>query len=185
MNISELGKSIPLISLDVESMGVHGRPFSFGVVVMHRGIAIEERQGSLVMSDLLYTSKTSRLDDLAWVEKNVPQIQPTHATLGSLMDSFWEIYERYHAIGGVLLCEVPWPVESRFIYNACTFVPSREKSAPYPIIDVASVLIAKGIDPMQTSLRLPSEMPPHHPLNDARQSLRIFCEVMGISCDWS
>jgi hypothetical protein len=52
-------------------------------------------------------------------------------------------------------------------------------SGPYPLHDLASILLAHGRDPLAKNERLPEELPEHDPLNDARQSARLLHEVLS------
>ena len=47
-----------------------------------------------------------------------------------------------------------------------------------PLYDLASVLLARGEDPLRRSARLTEELPAHHPLHDARQSARLFLDAL-------
>ena len=48
----------------------------------------------------------------------------------------------------------------------------REWQGPYPLHDLASVILALGGNALELTERLPDELPAHHPLMDARQSAR-------------
>jgi hypothetical protein len=64
-------------------------------------------------------------------------------------------------------------VEANFL-SACVRLnhAEREWQGPYPLHDLASVLLALGADALAVTERLPDELPAHHPLMDARQSAR-------------
>ena len=72
-----------------------------------------------------------------------------------------------------MVADCPWPVEAKFL-NAC--VREYGMAGPYPLIDVGSVVLARGGDPTGPFDRLPNELPKHDPLADARQSARVFIE---------
>jgi hypothetical protein len=49
---------------------------------------------------------------------------------------------------------------------------------PYPLVDVASVRLAAGLDPLGAYDRTAGELPVHNPLADARQSARLLLEAL-------
>jgi hypothetical protein len=76
---------------------------------------------------------------------------------------------------------VPWPVEAHFLSECVADRPQeREWQGPYPLLDVASVRLAAGLDPLATVDRLPSELPAHDPLADSRQSARLLVEALTL-----
>ena len=58
----------------------------------------------------------------------------------------------------------------------------REWQGPYPLHDLASVLLALGADALAVAERRPNELPAHHPLMDARQSARQLVECLKTHC---
>ena len=71
------------------------------------------------------------------------------------------------------MADCAWPVEANFL-SACVKLNHKEREwqGPYPLHDLASVLLALGADALAVTERLPDELPAHHPLMDARQSAR-------------
>lgn len=76
--------------------------------------------------------------------------------------------------------ECGWPVEARFL-NACIDDDrgARNWSGPYPMHEIASIMLSAGMDPMTTYDRLPCELPAHEPLADARLSARLLAQVLS------
>jgi hypothetical protein len=73
-----------------------------------------------------------------------------------------------------------WPVEARFLARCVNDKPrEREWQGPYPLMEIASYLEAAGMDPMKEYDRLPSELPKHNPLCDARQSARMLSMALA------
>jgi hypothetical protein len=82
----------------------------------------------------------------------------------------------------MLAADCAWPVEARFLAACVDDQPEqRAWEGPYPLIDIASVRLAAGLDPLATVERLPSEMPAHDPLADARQSARLLIEALKVT----
>ena len=89
------------------------------------------------------------------------------------------LYEK--ALGARLVADCTWPVEARFLV-ACVMDDPEERrwEGPYPLLDVASVRLGAGLDPLASGKRLARELPEHHPMGDTRQSARLFLEALGV-----
>lgn len=154
---------------DVESIGLHGDGFAVGWVVINRdGGRLDE--GCISCDPSLCTGTD---EGRKWVEKNVPYMEPSSPTPQHLRNSFWHEWRQWADRGAVLVADCAWPVEANFL-SACVRLNHREREwqGPYPLHDLASVLLALGGDPLAVTGRQPDEMPAHHPLMDARQSAR-------------
>jgi hypothetical protein len=163
---------------DVESVGLHGDGFAYGFVVI-------DHDGKVLADGGASCDPRHADGDLAgrdWVARNVPS-----PAMGGgrprprvVRDTFWHAWMDWKAKGAVLAADCPWPVEARFLIACIDDDPvAREWQGPYPLIDVASVRLAAGLDPLGTADRLPDEMPAHDPLKDARQSARLLIEALG------
>jgi hypothetical protein len=173
---------------DVESIGLHGEGFAVGYVVVDR--TGREEDAGLFHCDPDHA--TGRPAGRAWVAANVPDLagprgraignRPGHRTAPRhVRDLFWAAWDGWKANGAALAADCPWPVEARFLIACIDDDPiAREWRGPYPLIDVASVRLAAGLDPLGTADRLPDELPAHDPLRDARQSARLLIEALGI-----
>lgn len=169
---------------DVESVGLHGEGFAVGYVVVDRtGMRLAE---SVYACDPITCVGTE--EGRAWVAANVPPMLITHKTADALRNHFWADWMRWKSEGATLAADVPWPVEARFL-AACIddarprirggmAKSDREWEGPYPLIDIASVRLAAGFNPMESGDRLDDESPVHHPLFDARQSARLLIEAL-------
>ena len=154
---------------DVESIGLHGEGFAVAWVVVNRD---GERLGEGCLScdpAQCYGTDESRL----WVGENVPPLERTSPTKQHLSNTFWHEWRHWADQGAVLVADCAWPVEANFL-SACVKLnhDEREWQGPYPLHDLASVLLALGSDALAVTERLPDELPAHHPLMDARQSAR-------------
>lgn len=159
---------------DVESVGLHGEGFAVGwVVIDGRGREMHSAHYGCAPS-----RADGAADDLEWVEANCHTLKNCQ-TPRQVRDEFWRAWEFAKKRGVMLAAEVPWPVEARFLSDCIKDDPTRKWEGPYPLIDVASAVLSQGGDPMVTRERLPSELPAHNPLADARQSARLFIEAIG------
>mgnify|MGYP003529634433 CR=1 len=70
--------------------------------------------------------------------------------------------------------ECGWPVEASFLSACIRDDAFRNWDGPYPMREIASIMLAAGMDPMATYEREESEKPAHEPLADARQSARLL-----------
>jgi len=155
---------------DVESVGLHGDGFAVAwVVVTESGQRLQE---GCLSCDPAQCDGTR--ENHQWVRENVPLLERTSPTKHHLRDAFWHAWRSWADLGAVLVADCAWPVEANFL-SACVAQnhTEREWQGPYPLHDLASVLLALGAaDPLAVTERLPDELPAHHPLMDARQSAR-------------
>jgi hypothetical protein len=170
---------------DVESVGLHGDGFAVGYVL------VETASGSEVASGMAWCHPDKCVRgtpaDRAWTEANVmPSLIRGTATLyecadaREVRDTFWLKGAALCPKGTVLAADVAWPVEARFLAQIIDDSPTvRNWSGPYPLIDIASVRLAKGFDPLATEPRRENELPAHNPLADARQSARLLLEALS------
>lgn len=161
---------------DVESIGLHGEGFAVAYVVMRRDGEILDEVCLSCSPDAASGSQDSRL----WVASNVPLLEPRFRTPREVRNEFWRRWIVWKGVGAALVADCAWPVEARFLAAAVDDdLHVREWSGPYPLIDLSSMLLARGRDPLGTFERLPDELPAHHPLADARQSARLLAECLA------
>lgn len=160
---------------DVESIGLHGEPYAVGWTVVENQKEIDSECLSVNPNIVSGTD-----DDRAWCDENIPSISVTHVTLESLLKDFWTAWLFWKGKGAIMFAECAWPVEAKFL-SMCVHIdyPEQKWSGPYPLHDIASVMLAKGMDPMATYNRTSEELPKHHPLADARQSARLLHEALA------
>jgi hypothetical protein len=177
---------------DVESIGLHGEGFAVGWVIVNT--AGEELDARFYACP--HYKASGEEEGRAWVLENCPPLDqfgvnywpPKFADGGLTTDPvwlrrlFWESWVHWKARGAMLAADCAWPVEARFLAACVDDQPEqRAWEGPYPLIDIASVRLAAGLDPLATVERLPSEMPAHDPLADARQSARLLIEALKVT----
>jgi hypothetical protein len=161
---------------DVESVGLHGEGFAVGYVVVEPKTGI--RLGSGLFSCSSYKAIGIRPDH-QWVDANVPSLDITHDSPLEIRSEFWDIWLAWKAKDALLLADCCWPVEARFLAQCVDDSPAkRELQGPYPLVDLSSILLGHGRNPVETFDRVADELPKHNPLCDARQSARILCETL-------
>jgi hypothetical protein len=163
----------PILVFDVESIGLHGTGFAVGCVVL-RGGDVDEEFGWYCGTD--YAAGSA--DDREWVHREVSCVGLTPLDSPYFVRKyFWEAWRAIADDGGYLLADCCWPVEANFL-SACVADDAHRKwSGPYPLLDLAPLILASGGDPIATQERLENELPAHNPLNDARQSARLLITV--------
>lgn len=161
--------------LDVESIGLFGESFWWGIVVV-------DRRGNEVLSDSQicrpgYCAGTD--EGRAWVLQNCPlptKYEPIGASeIRTRFAVCWAgLKERWPDV--TMWADCSWPVEARFLRDVYLCNPGFE--GPYPLHDVATLRFAAGFDPLATNERMENELPAHSPVCDARQSARLLIEAL-------
>jgi len=168
---------------DCESEGLHGQTFAIGggIYDIH-GKPVEGsefrfhcRQGVVGGCG----DPNQATSDREWVKANV-QIHPESNVLpgpGNVAAAFRELWAAAKAgFPGILMfVECGWPVEARFLIQCVGNKPAeRNWEGPYPLHEIATLMLAAGLDPMDSYTRQPEELPAHEPLADARLSARLL-----------
>jgi hypothetical protein len=162
---------------DVESVGLHGEGYAVGYVVVDTdGNELDSRMFSCHPN-----AAASDFDGRKWVETNAPILRESHASPWQVRNAFWRTWLEWRAKQAVLVADCTWPVEARFLLACIGDDPvGREWQGPYPFHDVATMRLAKGLDPLAKEERLhDNELPVHDPLADARQSARLWLAALA------
>lgn len=165
---------------DVESIGLHGPAFAVAyVVVSPDGAQHEANCFAVTHEEAMGQISSGYEDDLAWVREHVPFIQTTSNVHDSLRVRFWLAWMNWKAQGAVMVADCAWPVEARFLAWCIDFdVQARKWEGPYPLHDLASIRLSRGLDPLGVDERKKGEFPLHHPLADAKKSARLLLEAI-------
>lgn len=163
---------------DVESVGLFGEGFAVGYVVMNdNGTFVEQGLASCPMDNAM-----GRHEDRQWCVDHIPLLNQRMAEINwvsfvkprEVRSWFWSMWQPWRHTA-YMAADCPWPVEMHFLASAIADAYAfRTDESPYPLIDVASVVLAKGGNPTETFDRHSGELPIHNPLCDARQSARIL-----------
>jgi hypothetical protein len=170
---------------DAESVGLHGQTFAVaGGIYDINGNAVPGSEFIFDCGPHPGMAVPGReKEDLEWVEANVVTREGAVlcATPNEVRHKFWQLWQMAKAgFPGILMfVECGWPVEARFLLECIGDDPlTRNWEGPYPMHEIASVMLAAGMNPMETYERLPEEMPPHEPLADARLSARLLVTAL-------
>lgn len=157
---------------DVESIGLHGEGFAVAFVVVNaEGQLFDQNVFACQPSDA-----KGEESDREWVAENVPSIPAKFDCPADVRSEFWLCWQHWRHRGAALVSDCGWPVEGRFLAACIDDSPHRKWEGPYPLLDLATALLIKGIDPLSDRPRLPDELPKHDPLADCRQTARLFIE---------
>ena len=187
------------LSFDVESVGLFGPPFCFGYVVVDETGKEHEAEiyGWDYRKEDLSTAAFTRSgldarwsfskEDREWVAVNVVNHLPDGwDNCDCVLDLLTSVYEdvwlrcqkEYENL--VFVSDCPFPVEANFVETMLRVLDKRNMDhSPYPLLDVGSVLVGRGLDPLKEYERKPNELPAHNPVNDARQSVRIMLDAIN------
>lgn len=163
-----------ILSFDVESNGLHGQAFAVGAVIRHVETAQEV--------DRIGLRCPIEGDVNAWVAENVlpalAEMPETHTSAREMRAAFWTWYQtakgKYADL--VMVADIGYPVETGFLTACQADDPARAWEGPYPLHEVATLLLAADIDPDIDRLKFAGydadELHAHNPIDDALVSAK-------------
>lgn len=186
LNLTQIAQA-PAFIFDVESIGLYGEAFAVA-----GGVYVPGQTGLIYLREFTFSCPPERArgrtEDREWVAANVPDLSPRCPTARSIRDAFWAQWTeaRQQFPGIVMAADCSYPVETGFLV-ACIrdALDDRNWSGPYPLVDIGSILLASGRDPLAYYPRNEDECEAHHPLHDARQSARLYFEALADLVDQS
>ena len=163
-----------ILSFDGESNGLHGSVFAIGGCVYENGVMLET----------FFARCPLRTKADPWVRKHVlPMLvgsPVTHKSAKLMRSAFWKWLKKPRK-DTVVVADVGWPVEAGLLSACVADDPRRRMKGPYPLHEVATLLLASGMDPMKSygSFVLPEEPDrAHNPVYDSRVSA--LCAEMAL-----
>lgn len=168
-----------IFCFDAETDGLYGEAFAIGAVVMNENGEILE----VFSEKCLFPGIQSQ-----WVRENCLIHLDDIKDCGSrkqLREDFWAFYMK-HRDHCTIMADVSYPVEAGLLRACVKDDPEkREFMGPYPLIDIASLFFANGIDPHTNRMEFIQEQRrPHNPLDDAITSAKCALKLLrgtGIS----
>lgn len=151
--------------IDAETDGLYGDVWAIGAVVLDPG-------GAEIAHFAAQTDPEDVTDP--WVRENVlPKCDhPRYSSRRELRDAFWAFWIG-HRESALAIADCGYPVEAG-LFRACVAddPAARQWLGPYPLHDVATMLLAAGIDTKSDRFRLAGidGARVHDPLEDARAS---------------
>lgn len=162
-----------ILSVDVESNGLHGQPFAIGAMLTD-----DDGVHSLFEDSCIIDGPVD-----PWVAENVlPALgtpvpyRGTGHDYPAMLAQFAGWFDR-HKAGAVVIAHCGVPVEARLFADMVRVLGRDPFSGPFPLHDLATLLYAVGADPLSADgyrtahgLRMAAAyeaMSPHNPLYDA------------------
>lgn len=160
--------------VDAETDGLYGPVLSIGAVVLDT----DEKECAS-----FYEKQKINPDEIIepWVKENVLPLlgeAPEHETEEELLEAFWQFYLKYADC--YVIADVPYPVEAS-LFSKCVLrdEPNRKWKAPFPLMDLSSMLHAKGMDSLVSRQELlGKQVQQHNGLEDARMSAEIYLKYI-------
>lgn len=166
-----------LFIIDAETDGLYGSFLSVAVLITDSNYNI--------LREEYYGIKKANLHiQNEWVKTNVVPIMGEYeecADEQELLDKVWDLWIAYKDQVQAI-ADVVYPVEVR-LFQKCVDMHPEERyfQGPYPLLDLSSLLYAKGYDPLverKTLLKEPEIVKQHNALDDVRMTLEIYKELM-------
>jgi hypothetical protein len=163
-----LTRETTLLSIDVESNGLHGPAFAVGAVLVRvDGALLDEFTGRCPVE--------GEVDK--WVKQNVlkpmREVPENYDTALKMRDAFWLWFKAAKEKADYVMVDNGYPVEMRFLLQ-CQADDSEGRywDHAYPILDLSSMLLMVGIKPLAVKQQLlgdelPADSKRHHPRWDA------------------
>ncbi len=160
---------------DVESVGLHGEGYAAGFVVL-------DAEGNKLDSGCFACAPHAARgneEGFQWIKENAPSLHCSHDSPWQVRAAFWRKWVEHKMPGTVMVADCGWPVEARFLIQCIEDHPvERTWGGPYPFHELATLMVACGMDPLETRERNSGENPKHDPLADALQSARLLIECV-------
>lgn len=188
-------KSTTFFVIDVESIGLYGDPFAVGWNIitpmpknendkaMHQYGGFDFKENGYFAINRKNPKLIGSEEDRKWINENIQEIPTNMFSLDDLLESFWNVWiaAKNTYPGIVMAADCMYPVESNFLAKCATNknINERKWEAPYPLLEISTIMLTVGMNPMENYERLPNELPKHNPLADAMQSSRLLIEAIG------
>lgn len=161
-----------IFSFDAETDGLYGEAFAIAAIVMDdAGTVLDSFSG---MADV------ASVQDEWTLQNCVPYLGnlPAYRSRRELRGAFWAFYLKYRE-QCVIVSDVPFPVEAQLMRQCVEADAQNTFLGPYPLIDVASVFYARGLDPLTDRLAYSGYAGERHdPLTDATASALCLIKLM-------
>ena len=157
--------------VDAETDGLYG-PFLSVAAIVTDGSAIKDR---------FYAALEVKIDQIesSWVRENVfahlKNAELYFKSENEMLEAFWDFWIKHRSTAEAI-AYVPFPVESR-LFERCVRldVHNREFFGPFPLYDLASVIVSRGFD---SDIDMPTfsglNLPPHDAMNDVLMEAAVW-----------
>lgn len=161
--------------VDGETDGLYGEIFAYAAIVA------DINTGEIVDSIGIYANNI-KIESKFVIDNILPVIVSKGMSISrsitnetELMQTFWRFYNKYRE-ESIVIADFAAPVEARMFYVAVTKnKPIREFKAPYPLHELATMLLLNGLDPdMNRDSFMEDKMYKHNPYVDCIGTLNIL-----------
>ncbi len=166
-----------IIFIDAESDGLYGNFISVAMLVAD--------QNGNELKHFYFGLKKELLNDIKtqWVTENVLPIMGEYKECDSekdMLQKVWNVWLKYRE-NAYMIADVAYPVETRLIRECVALSNDAEVFfAPFPLLDLSSMLYAKGINPLVSRyefLDLKNNDKQHNALEDVKISLEVWKKI--------
>jgi len=167
-----------IFSFDCETNGLYGECFAVGAIVLNNlGLIIDKFSGIAQIEDV----------DNDWVIQNViPALDglQKYPTRKQMRNAFWGFWMK-HKDSCMCIADFGVPVESGF-FKQCVLddLDNRQWNAPYPLHEVETLLISKGIESDTSRIKYSEvnydAVKQHNPIDDAYVSGLCWIKAMKV-----
>lgn len=167
-----------VFSFDAETDGLWGNPFAIAAIVYEDGEEVDRFLARL--PDNVVGSEWTKLTVL----KAISNIEPTHQSYEGMIRSFSAFYMR-HKEGSYIIAHMGYIVEAHLLREMRRIGGIGDWDAPFPLHDVAGLLLAAGEDPTSVdsyaekhNLQIKHFGTTHNPLYDCEVAAKVFMHLM-------
>ena len=162
--------------VDAETDGLYGTFLSVAAIVVdENGEEADEFYGVLKKPEIWIQSEWVRENVLPYLDKSIRSDKDQYESEYELIEAFYSFYILHQNCD--VIADVPVPVEARLFYKAVGHsLKEREFTAPFPLMDLSSMLYAQGYSPMvkRRSIVDCSDLILHNALDDVRMTIRVW-----------
>lgn len=162
-----------LLFIDAETDGLYGSFLTVAIIVINKA-------GEEIDRAYYGIKKEAMVIQNSWVRENVLPVLGDYKVCEDeteLLEKVW-VYWRKYKDNSYAIADVAYPVEYR-LFEKCVKenLPKKQWEAPYPLLDLSSMLYAKGIDPLENRAKLvdlESDNKQHNALLDVEISIALW-----------
>ena len=167
--------------VDAETDGLYGSFLSVAAIVLDdMGKEVADFYGTIMDPEKHVSVQWVRDNVLPYLNDPVRSDGDYYASEQDLIEAFYSFYTEYADCD--VIADVPVPVEARlFIKAVGNDIKGREFKAPFPLMDLSSMLYIKGYSPHVERRTVVDcdDLRLHNSFDDVRMSIRIWKKLKG------
>ncbi len=167
--------------VDAETDGLYGNFLSVAAIVLDdTGKEIADYYGTIKNPEKYVSVPWVKDNVLPYLKDSVRSDDDYYDSEKELIEAFYSFYREYADYD--VIADVPVPVEARLFIKAVeNAIKEREFKAPFPLMDLSSMLYVKGYSPRVERRTIVdcSDLRLHNSFDDVRMSIRIWKKLKG------